>query len=108
MKTKNTISSFGSLMFSAMQVPNTGCIAQGSLSSGCEITVTGGNIGQQADGCKTFLVEVVDTRRKEEPRVVTKRNMSMDDLAFLIEHHRKNARNRGTYNRYRNNTYSRR
>ena len=91
MKTNNTIETFNMLTFYPMTVPNTGCIATGRLARGCTLTVTGGNMNQQADGLNTFLVEVVDHRGKE-PRVVTKRNMSNDDLAFLIEHHRKNSR----------------
>lgn len=73
-----------------MPVPNTGCIATGKLVSGYDITVTGGNTGQAADGFTNFLVEVVDDVRKDSPRVFTKKNMSRDDLAMLIEHHYKN------------------
>lgn len=85
----NNIVSFANLVWHPMQVPNTGCIATGKLSSGLDITVTGGNTGQAADGHETFLVEVVDSRSKE-PKTITKKNMSRDDLTFLIEHHHKN------------------
>ena len=86
----NAIETFGGLTFYPMTVPNTGCIATGSLVSGCTLTVTGGNVNQQADGFNSFLVEVVENRGKES-RIITKRNMSRDDLAFLIEHHRRNG-----------------
>ena len=78
-----------------MTQPSVGCIATGVLSSGLNITVTGGNHGQQADGVNNYLVEVSDTRGKfkEEPKIVTKRNLSQDDLRALIEHHYRN-RNR--------------
>jgi len=89
----NTINSFSNLCFHAMDAPNTGCIATGELSSGYKITVTGGNVGQAASGLYDFLVEVVDTRG-EEPRIVTKKNMEMEELAILIEHHRKNQKRR--------------
>ena len=73
-----------------MQVPNTGCIATGKLSSGYDITITGGNTGRAADGHETFLVEVVDDSTKESPRIITKKNMSKDELTMLIEHHYRN------------------
>ena len=73
-----------------MPVPNTGCIATGKLSSGYDITVTGGNTGQAANGHETYLVEIVDDSRKETPRIMTKKNMTHDDLVMLIEHHHKN------------------
>ena len=75
-----------------MTAPNIGCVATGKLSSGFDITVTGGNTGQFADGVETFLVEVRDPRIKhnDEPKVVTKRNMNPEELALLIEHHYKN------------------
>ena len=78
-----------------MTQPSVGCIATGVLHSGLNITVTGGNHGQQADGINTYLVEVADHRGKyqEEPKIVTKRNLSTDDLRALIEHHWRN-RNR--------------
>lgn len=91
----NTIKSFSNLVFHAMPVPSIGCIATGQLESGYDMTITGGNHGQAADGVDTFLVEVADTRG-ETPRVLVKKNMSRDDLAFYIEHHsrRKPRRNR--------------
>ena len=49
-----------------MTVPNTGCIAEGVLSSGFNIVITGGNTGQQADGYRTFLVEISDQRGKHQ------------------------------------------
>ena len=74
-----------------MTAPNIGCIATGKLCSGLDITVTGGNAGQHADGVEMFLVEVSDNRDpKSEPRVVTKRNMNSDEISLLIEHHYKN------------------
>ena len=93
------IETFSNLTFFPMTVPNTGCIAEGKLLSGCDITITGGNVNQQADGFNTFLVEVVDARGKGEPRTITKRNMSKDDLSFLIEHHRRNKFRRGRYSK---------
>ena len=97
---KQTITSLANLKFYPMTVPNTGCIAQGTLSSGYELTVTGGNTGQAADGVDTFLVEVLGTKT-EPPRVVVKKNMELGDLALLIEHHRRNASRMGRkkYNR---------
>jgi len=86
----NTIKSFANLTFHAMPVPNTGCIATGRLVSGYSITVTGGNIGQAADGVNNYLVEVIDTYNKPEPRIVTKKNMEQEELCLLIEHHYKN------------------
>ena len=88
----NNIVSFANLVFYPMTTPNTGCIASGKLSSGFDITVTGGNTGQHADGVENFLVEVRDTRGKfkEEPKIVTKRNMNVEELSLLIEHHHRN------------------
>ncbi len=88
----NTINSFSNLCFHAMTAPNTGCIATGRLCSGYNITVTGGNIGQAATGLYDYLVEVTDTRG-DEPRIVTKKNMELEELSLLIEHHYRN-RNR--------------
>lgn len=94
----DTIKSFHNLVFHAMPVPNTGCIATGTLTSGFDITVTGGNTGQMADGIDQFLVEVVDSKIKHpdtgEPKLVTKKNMSRDELSLLIEHHYKNRNRR--------------
>ena len=75
-----------------MTAPNIGCIASGTLSSGFDITVTGGNVGQHADGIETFLVEVSDSRGqyKDEPKITTKRNMNSDEVSLLIEHHYRN------------------
>ena len=75
-----------------MTAPNTGCVATGKLSSGYDLTVTGGNTGQHADGVELFLVEVSDPRDKQDdkPRVVTKRNMNREELSLLIEHHYRN------------------
>ena len=75
-----------------MTAPNTGCIDSGRLSSGVHITVTGGNANQHADGIEMFLVEVIDDQGKfkEEPRVITKRNMNSDEVSLLIEHHYRN------------------
>ena len=87
---KQTIESLANLKFYPMTVPNTGCIAQGTLASGYQLTVTGGNTGQAADGVDTYLVEVVGTKT-EPPRVVVKKNMELGDLALLIEHHRRNG-----------------
>lgn len=87
-----------------MTVPNTGCIAEGVLSSGFNIVVTGGNTGQQADGYRTFLVEISDRRgkHKESPKIVTKRNMDLDGLRSVIEHHYRNRSKR----RYKYRTWS--
>lgn len=78
-----------------MTAPNIGCVATGRLSSGFDITVTGGNTGQHADGVETFLVEVRDPRniQNDEAKIVTKRNMNPEELSLLIEHHYRN-RNR--------------
>lgn len=84
------IVSFSNLIFHAMTVPNTGCIATGTLSSGYQITVTGGNTGQVADGVNNYLVEVVDPKNKPEPLIVTKKNMEREELSLLIEHHYRN------------------
>lgn len=101
MKTNNnTVVSFANLVFHPMPVPNTGCIATGKLSSGYDLTVTGGNTGQAADGHTTFLVEIVDDATKETPRVYTKKNMTRDDLAMLIEHHYKNRNRKRRNSRY--------
>ena len=102
----NRINSFNNLVFYPMTVPNTGCIAEGVLASGFNITVTGGNTGQQADGYQTFLVEVCDTRGKykESPKIITKRNMDLDSLRMTIEHHYRN-RSRKKY-RFRKNQYN--
>ena len=89
-QTHNYIQSFSNLVMYPMPVPNTGCIATGKLVSGFDITVTGGNVGQAADGHETFLVEIVDDASKEDPRIITKKNMTRDELAMLIEHHYKN------------------
>lgn len=98
----NAINSFANLVFYPMQVPNTGCIATGRLSSGFNITVTGGNTGQAADGVETFLVEITDNSNKESPRVITKKNVSTDDLRAIIEHHFKNRfRKKRNYNKRR-------
>ena len=97
------IVSFANLVFHPMVVPNVGCIAQGKLSSGYDITVTGGNTGQRADGIENFLVEIVDTTRKSEEgdaKIITKRNMHRDDISLLLEHHHKNRnRKRRSYNK---------
>lgn len=109
MKNDKTINSFANLVFHPMVVPNTGCIAQGVLSSGYNITVTGGNTGQQADGVENFLVEVTDSSRLDEdesPKIITKRNMHRDEISLLIEHHYRN-RNRKRYNNRRYNNYNR-
>lgn len=86
------IVSFANLKFYPMTAPNTGCIATAKLSSGFDITVTGGNVGQHADGVETFLVEVKDPRGpyKDDPKIVTKRNMNSDEISLLIEHHYRN------------------
>lgn len=103
---QKSIVSFANLVFHPMVVPNTGCIAQGKLSSGYDITVTGGNTGQRADGIENFLVEIVDTTKMSEEgdaRVITKRNMHRDDISLLLEHHHKNRnRKRRPYNRRHN------
>jgi hypothetical protein len=90
MNKTDTIESFSNLIMYPMTMPNTGCVATGTLASGCNITVTGGNTGQAADGVENFLVEVVDTK---QDKVITKKNMHRDELSLLIEHHYKN-RNR--------------
>lgn len=83
----NTIKSFSNLVFHAMPVPSIGCIATGTFGTmGHDMTVTGGNHGQMADGVNTFLVEVTDNRG-ETPKTLVKKNMTRDDLAFYIEHH---------------------
>lgn len=86
------IVSFNNLVFYPMTTPNIGCIASGKLSSGFDITVTGGNTGQHADGAENFLVEVRDSRGrfKDDPKITTKRNMNIEELSLLIEHHYKN------------------
>lgn len=86
------IVSFSNLVFYPMTTPNIGCIASGKLSSGFDITVTGGNTGQHADGVENFLVEVRDSRGKfkEEPKITTKRNMNVEELSLLIAHHYRN------------------
>jgi hypothetical protein len=87
----NNVESFANLTFYPMTAPNIGCIATGKLCSGLDITVTGGNMGQHADGIEMFLVEVSDKRdEKNEPRIVTKRNMNSDEISLLIEHHFRN------------------
>ena len=95
-KTNDYIVSFNNLVFYPMTAPNAGCIASGKLSSGYDITVTGGNTNQHANGVDNYLVEVSDSRGryKDEPRVVTKRNMELGELALLIEHHYKNRNKR--------------
>jgi hypothetical protein len=105
-KNQEQIASFANLVFHPMVVPNTGCIAQGKLVSGYNITVTGGNTGQQADGVENFLVEITDSsgRNSEIPKVITKRNMHRDEVSLLLEHHYKNRNRRRVYNR---NNYSR-
>lgn len=94
MKKQQTINTFSNLVFHAMPVPNVGCIATGKLTSGYDITVTGGNHGQAADGVESFLVEVIDAKSKSRDgevtsRILVKKNMSRDDLTFYIEHHRR-------------------
>ncbi len=88
-KTNDYIVSLNNLVFYPMTAPNSGCIAAGKLSSGFDITVTGGNTNQHANGIDNYLVEVSDSRGRysEEPRVITKRNMEPGELALLIEHH---------------------
>lgn len=100
-KDQNQIVSFANLVFHPMVVPNTGCIAQGVLSSGYNITVTGGNSNQQADGIENFLIEITDTSGKhtDDPKIITKRNMHRDEISILIEHHYKNRNRRRGYNR---------
>jgi len=96
----HAINSFANLVFYPMQVPNTGCIATGVLSSGFDIVVTGGNTGQAADGVDTYLVEITDKSNRESPRVVTKKNVSTDDLRGIIEHHYKSRfRRKRRYNK---------
>ena len=89
------INSFNNLVFYPMSQPNVGCIATGKLASGYNITVTGGNHGQKADGVDTYLVEVSEPTGKgdQPPRVVTKRNVDTDGLRSIIEQHYRN-RNR--------------
>lgn len=99
MTQKHTINSFANLVMYPMTVPNTGCIATGKLPSGLDITVTGGNTGQQADGIENFLVEVVDTKTDN---IVTKKNMHRDELSLLIEHHYKNRHRKWRHRRGRN------
>ena len=96
MKNNNQIESFANLTFYPMTAPNIGCIATGKLCSGFDITVTGGNVGQHADGIETYIVEVSDTRGqyKDDPKVTTKRNMNSDELSLLIEHHYRNRNKR--------------
>ncbi len=103
-KNQDQIASFANLVFHPMVVPNTGCIAQGTLSSGYNITVTGGNTGQQADGVENFLIEITDTsgRNAETPKIITKRNMHRDEVSLLIEHHYKNRNRRRVHNHNRN------
>lgn len=101
----NNINSFANLIMYPMTVPNTGCVATGNLASGCEITVTGGNTGQAADGIENFLVEVIDTRLN---KVITKKNMHRDELSLLIEHHYQNRhrkRNRTRHSSSRRHNY---
>ena len=78
-----------------MSQPNVGCIATGTLASGYNLTVTGGNHGQKADGAETYLVEVTEPTKTPdaEPRVVTKRNVDLYGLRSIIEQHYRN-RNR--------------
>jgi hypothetical protein len=99
-KNQDQIVSFANLVFHPMVVPNTGCIAQGTLSSGYNITVTGGNTGQQADGVENFLIEITDSsgRNTETPKIITKRNMHRDEISLLLEHHYKNRNRRRVYN----------
>jgi len=104
MNKQKPIISFANLVFHPMVVPNIGCIAQGKLSSGYDIIVTGGNTGQRADGIENFLVEITDSTKKNEeglPKVITKRNMHRDDISLLLEHHYRN-RNRRRYNNNKN------
>lgn len=98
MKKQQTIQTFSNLIFHAMPVPNVGCIATGKLNSGYDLTVTGGNHGQAADGVESFLVEVNDNSR-EQPRTLVKKNMTRDDLTFYIEHHRRRRSRSTTRNR---------
>lgn len=83
-KNNNTVVSFSNLVLYPMTVPNVGCIATGKLATGCDITVTGGNVGQAADGIDNFLVEVYSP---DKDQIVTKKNMCRDELSLLIEHH---------------------
>jgi hypothetical protein len=113
MTKSNTITSFSNLTFYPMTAPNIGTIAEGMLTSGYQITVTGGNTGQHADGIENFLVEVKDIRGKlsDEPKIITKRNMHSEELAILIEHHYRNQykrRRTQNYNRPQNYTRGRR
>ena len=97
----NKISSFANLTFYPMTSPNTGCIATGKLPSGYDLTITGGNLGQYADGSELYLVEVSQTNPKtDETNVFTKRNMTREELSILIEHHVKNRfKKRNNYNK---------
>lgn len=90
MNKNNVIINHSNLVFYPMTAPNTGCIATGKLVSGYNITVTGGNIGQHANGIDEFLVEVSETNKQGELRIYTKRNMNKDEIALLIEHHYRN------------------
>lgn len=84
-----------------MTAPSTGCIATGKLVSGYNLTVTGGNVGQYADGSELYLVEVSETNSKtEETKVFTKRNMTREELSILIEHHYKNRFKKRRHNRH--------
>lgn len=91
MKKQQTLTSISNLIMYPMTVPNTGCVATGVLASGLNITVTGGNKGQAADGVENFLVEVTDPKTDY---TVTKKNMHREELALLIEHHYKNRNRR--------------
>ncbi len=90
MKNNKNIESFANLTFYPMTAPNTGCIATGKLVSGYDLIVTGGNVGQHADGVEEFLIEVSETNKQGDVRVITKRNMNQDEVCLLIEHHNKN------------------
>ena len=90
MKNNNNIVSFSNLVFYPMTAPNTGCIATGKLSSGYDITITGGNASQHANGVEEFLVEVSETNKAGDTKVYTKRNMHRDEISILLEHHYKN------------------
>ena len=101
MKKNNSIESFANLVFYPMTAPNTGCIATGKLVSGYDLTVTGGNVGQHADGIEEFLVEVSETNKQGDVKVVTKRNMNQDEVGLLIEHHHRNRFKRRHHGRRR-------
>lgn len=88
-KNNNNIVSFSNLVMYPMIVPNVGCIATGTLATGCDLTVTGGNVGQAADGIDTFLVEVYS---QDKQQTVTKKNMARDELSLLIEHHNRSRK----------------